>query len=176
MHRLNNTEFFTGADGKSAMMSNGQVTIQLTANSPMVPVMADWLKSNRPKSYLELKSHYKNDFRIVRQAVKCMFGSLDGMPDISGDFVNYEVVHCPLRGEELCPFSEKICNPASEHNLSFREVEVAKLIATGSTDKEVAEQLFLSVHTVSNHRKHIFKKLNLRSKQDLTKYVIDHNI
>jgi len=49
-------------------------------------------------------------------------------------------------------------------SLSSRETELVHLIAEGMTNKEIAEKLFLSVHTVKTHRKNIIKKLGFTFK------------
>ena len=60
--------------------------------------------------------------------------------------------------------------------LSAREAEVTGLIASGLTNKEIANQLFLSTHTVSTHRKNIMRKLNLKSVSELTLYAVKTGI
>jgi DNA-binding CsgD family transcriptional regulator len=45
------------------------------------------------------------------------------------------------------------------HNISDREFEIIKLIEKGLTSKQIAEKLFLSAHTVDNHRSKILKKM-----------------
>jgi len=54
--------------------------------------------------------------------------------------------------------------------LTQREREVLQLIAHGSTSKQVAERLAVSIHTVSNHRKHICRKLSLHSTAELVAF------
>lgn len=54
--------------------------------------------------------------------------------------------------------------------LSDREKEVLRLIAQGYTNREIAERLCISVHTVQTHREHIMEKLNLQSRGELLKY------
>ncbi len=56
--------------------------------------------------------------------------------------------------------------------LTAREREVLQLIAEGRSTKEIAELLCVSVKTVSTHREHLMKKLNLYSIAGLTKYAI----
>ena len=56
--------------------------------------------------------------------------------------------------------------------LTPRETEVLKLIAEGNANKEIADALFLSVHTVERHRANIMKKLNLKKTADLVRYAI----
>ncbi len=52
-------------------------------------------------------------------------------------------------------------------NSSASEVAVVRLVATGATNREVGEQLFLSAHTVNAHLRHIFTKLGIRSRVEL---------
>jgi DNA-binding CsgD family transcriptional regulator len=53
--------------------------------------------------------------------------------------------------------------------LSASEVAVVKLVATGATNREVGEQLFLSPHTVNAHLRRIFAKLGIRSRVELAR-------
>lgn len=48
--------------------------------------------------------------------------------------------------------------------LSAREAEIVHLIAEGLANKEIAERLFLSIHTIKTHRKNIIKKLGFTFK------------
>jgi len=56
--------------------------------------------------------------------------------------------------------------------LSPRELEVLKLIAEGSSSKEIAATLVLSIKTVERHRANILKKLGMRDRVELTRYAI----
>ena len=56
--------------------------------------------------------------------------------------------------------------------LTPRETEVLRLIAEGKANKEIAEALFVSVHTVERHRANIMAKLNLKNTADLVRYAI----
>jgi DNA-binding NarL/FixJ family response regulator len=53
--------------------------------------------------------------------------------------------------------------------LSDREQEVLTLIATGSTNKEIAGQLHLSPHTVKEHTSAIYRKLGVRNRAEATR-------
>ncbi len=57
--------------------------------------------------------------------------------------------------------------------LTEREIEIIKLIKNGMTNKEIAEQLFLSPRTVETHRARILKKLDLKNSLSLIKYIND---
>ena len=61
------------------------------------------------------------------------------------------------------------CSPTS---LSQREIEVIEYIAQGLTAAEVADKMCLSVHTISTHRKNIFKKLGVNSTTELVRYAL----
>jgi two-component system, NarL family, response regulator NreC len=60
--------------------------------------------------------------------------------------------------------------------LSPRETDVLRLMALGHTNREIAEQLSLSVRTVETHRAHIQQKLGLSSRPDLTRYALSHGL
>jgi len=60
--------------------------------------------------------------------------------------------------------------------LSSREITIVKLIAQGLTNQEIADELFLSKHTVITHRKNITNKLNIKTVSGLTVYAILNNI
>jgi DNA-binding NarL/FixJ family response regulator len=56
--------------------------------------------------------------------------------------------------------------PGANVNLSVREEEVLILLSKGHTNKEIADQLSLSVETVGSHLKHIYEKLHVRSRAE----------
>ena len=67
--------------------------------------------------------------------------------------------------------------PGQIHELlSNREFDVLKLIASGKSVSEIAEQLSLSVTTVSTYRARILEKLKMRSNADLTRYALEKNL
>jgi DNA-binding CsgD family transcriptional regulator len=55
------------------------------------------------------------------------------------------------------------------------ELTVARLVARGLTNREVAEQLFVSPHTVSSHLRSIFAKLEINSRLALARIAADHD-
>ncbi|HEX5712986.1 MAG TPA: response regulator transcription factor [Solirubrobacterales bacterium] len=60
--------------------------------------------------------------------------------------------------------------------LSPRETEVLRLMALGHTNREIGEQLDLSIRTVETHRAHIQQKLGLSSRPELTRYALDRRL
>ena len=60
----------------------------------------------------------------------------------------------------------------NQETLSQREKEIVICVVKGMTNKEIAENLFLSIHTVITHRRNISKKLQIHSAAGLTIYAI----
>jgi DNA-binding CsgD family transcriptional regulator len=56
-------------------------------------------------------------------------------------------------------------------SLTDSEIAVAQLVAEGLTNRDVAERLFISPHTVSGHLRNIFMKLNVKSRVELARVV-----
>lgn len=60
----------------------------------------------------------------------------------------------------------------NSESLSQREKEIVICVVKGMTNKEIAEKLFLSIHTVITHRRNISRKLQIHSAAGLTIYAI----
>jgi two-component system, NarL family, invasion response regulator UvrY len=60
--------------------------------------------------------------------------------------------------------------------LSDREFEVLKMIGEGKTPSQIAENLFLSVKTISTYRTRILEKMKLKTSAELVHYVIKNNL
>lgn len=60
----------------------------------------------------------------------------------------------------------------SKNELSAREKEIVVCVARGMTNKEIADQLYLSTHTIISHRRNIAAKLEIHSASGLTIYAI----
>jgi DNA-binding CsgD family transcriptional regulator len=71
-------------------------------------------------------------------------------------------------------FSTEDSNSVVERNkeLSLREKDVLKLIAQGSTNKDIADKLNISLNTVLTHRKNITARLGIKTVSGLTFYAI----
>lgn len=68
-------------------------------------------------------------------------------------------------------------SPVEEkESLSSREKEIVSYVVKGYTNQEIADKLFLSIHTVITHRRNIAKKLEIHSATGLTIYAIVNKI
>jgi len=74
----------------------------------------------------------------------------------------------------LADYDNNLSN--SEDVLSKREQDTLRLIALGLTQKEIADKLFISTHTVVSHRKNITRKLGIKTVSGLTVYAILNNL
>jgi DNA-binding CsgD family transcriptional regulator len=73
----------------------------------------------------------------------------------------------------------EIRQPHDEKNasgLSPREEQVLRLVATGKTNRSIAEELFISEKTVARHVSNIFDKLGVSSRAAATAYAYQHNL
>ena len=71
---------------------------------------------------------------------------------------------------------ESVSNKNSIDILTNREQEVLDMVAVGFTNKDIAENLHLSEHTVKKHITNILYKLDMRNRKDLIIYVKENNI
>ena len=81
-----------------------------------------------------------------------------------------------IHSDLLEVFEEKPEVLDTTNDISEREREIVKYVALGFTNKEIAEKLFLSVHTVTTHRKNITNKLDIKTISGLTIYAILNGI
>ena len=100
-------------------------------------------------------------------------------------FENELALHCAIEDEILLPALAKndqtikthqLDIPNETEELSVREQEVLVHIVKGLSNKEIADALCLSAHTVMSHRKNIVRKLNIHSIAGLTIYAIVNGI
>jgi two-component system, NarL family, invasion response regulator UvrY len=78
----------------------------------------------------------------------------------------------PRLADDVEPTAEKPLHDA----LSDRELEVFRMIAAGMTATQIAEELFLSVKTISTYRSRILEKMNMKTNAELMHYAIKNNM
>lgn len=102
---------------------------------------------------------------LLIAAKKVLGGKTYLSPEISE-----KVVEGYLEGKK------SVRSKTSWETLTAREREILKLIAEGCKNKEIAEDLCISVKTVEKHRANLMEKLNLHNAQALTAFAIDHGL
>ena len=89
----------------------------------------------------------------------------------AADVATAENIYAQLGVEPAQP-----CGPTSPGGLTKREIEVLKRIAGGATNRQVAEQLFISEKTVGRHLANIYTKLGVSSRTAAVAWAHQHNV
>jgi DNA-binding NarL/FixJ family response regulator len=66
--------------------------------------------------------------------------------------------------------------PDDARGVTARELQVLRLIAAGKSNREIADELFISEHTVARHVQNIFAKLDVSSRAAATAFAFSHNL
>ncbi|WP_296623470.1 response regulator [Marivirga sp.] len=91
----------------------------------------------------------------------------------------YEAILRVQSGKFYYDKIQDFANPNEEiaaYKLGDREIEVIKLLAKGLGTNEIAEQLFISKHTVSTHRKNILNKTGVNNTTQLIQFAHDNKL
>lgn len=127
------------------------------------------------------------DESILREALRA--GALGYIVKRAADGELLDALRCVARGDPYVHNSMtralfQALQPVepAEHSvvpveaLTPRELEVLRLLAHGYTNRQVAEQLSVSIRTAEGHRSNLMSKLNLRSRLDLVEYAQKHSL
>jgi two-component system invasion response regulator UvrY len=96
-----------------------------------------------------------------------------------------KAIHKVLAGRKYISASlaEKLAEGAGESSgkpghelLSDRELQVFQLIASGKTVSEIADEISLSVNTISTYRARVLEKLGLNNNAEITRYALDNQL
>ena len=66
--------------------------------------------------------------------------------------------------------------PGSGAQLTARELQVLRHVAKGQSNREIAEDLFISENTVKNHIRNLLEKLQLKSRMEAAMYAVRSNL
>jgi len=108
--------------------------------------------------YLTKTSPPEELVRAVRQLMR------------TGRYINEEV------GAALAQFAQDDRPGAPHERLSDREHEVLRLLTAGKTISDIADELSLSVKTVSTYRSRLVEKLGVRTTSDLVRYGLEYKL
>jgi DNA-binding NarL/FixJ family response regulator len=148
-----------------------------------------WLKERNPGlKIILLSGEVKKEF--VKAGVQA---GIDGyLPKDVEKLVLLKAIRTVMNGEKF--FNEAITTLVFEDfyqkekatsnvrqqlmttDLTKRELEVFRLIANGRSNKEVADELFISIKTVDTHKSHILEKLGLKNTAEMVKYAIKNKL
>lgn len=147
-----------------------------------------WIKEqNSTIKIIIISSEIKKEF--VSAGIKC---GIDGyLPKDVDKATLVEAIRSVMQGQKY--FNAAITNLVFEDfynsektgkkenrktskDLTARENQILELIASGKSNQEVADTLFLSIKTVETHKANILGKLGLKNMAELVKYAIKNNI
>jgi DNA-binding NarL/FixJ family response regulator len=147
-----------------------------------------WIKEQNPDmKIIIISSEIKKEF--VSTGIKC---GIDGyLPKDTDKATLIEAIRAVSQGQKY--FNKAITNLIFEDfykgekegtkrgrkialDLTKREHEVLELVATGKSNQEVADELFISIKTVETHKTNILEKLGLKNTAELVRYAIKNNI
>lgn len=166
---------FMNLDDGEVLVVGGDKSTNLRELPQLVDSMFRQIHTRYPQAFAELVNKYSRSrnnpawfkYLCVRRFVMCNFGEYDLHRydiDEAGRW-NLERVHCPLRGE--CSHENIICRPVAGTCLSAHEMEIATLLCEGIPLEDIAAKHNISIHTVRNHRRNIYRKLGIRNRRAL---------
>ena len=118
-----------------------------TAQAYFTPQMVQQIRKTKPNTGV-----VGLEMQPMRRQIQVQFDAL----------INTFMTHNDVRSTLISFFQAREQRP-QQPQLSRREIEVLQLLVKGKTAKEIGEELFISVHTVTSHRKNISAKLGIRS-------------
>jgi len=121
------------------------------------------IKSNYPDVHILVLTTYESDADILRAIETGATGYLlkdTPREELFGAIRIVAQGQSPLAPGVAARLMQRVRNP-EEEGLSTREIEVLELVAHGTSNKEIAKQLWVSETTVKSHMLHIFDKLSV---------------
>jgi len=138
------------------------------------------IKTNFPKCKIIILSYFKNK-QTIDSFLK---DNINGF--ISKDCEEqtiFDALYKIQNGERyLCPktlnalMDVLVLPSADDEKLTIREFEILKQIAQGNNGKNIASDLFISIHTFRTHRKNIMKKTGRHTTSELILYALEKKI
>ena len=145
-----------------------EVLRQIKDRKPKLPVL---ILSMYPEDQFALRvlkagaSGYLNKESAPEELINALRKASNGAKYISDTLL-----------EEIADTLDFTTERPAQEILSDREFQVLCLIASGKTSREIAEELSLSVKTVSTYRSRILEKMRMKNNSELTYYAIKNQI
>ena len=128
---------------------------------------------NREKEIKRIRKNH-TDFSIV----EIHLGIVDNqsLALLDSSFTLFDTAEQILSRLEKTGTGNESKLPTNDDNLTERELDVLTQLVHGHSNKEIADSLNISIHTVMTHRKNIAAKTGIRSQSGLTIYAISKKI
>jgi len=144
------------------------VVQQVKQNFPKLPVLILSIHPEEQYAIRVLKAGaagYLSKDAATEELVKAVQRVLQGRKYIS-----------PSIAEKMAADLDQDTSKPPHEILSDREFDIFKMIAAGKTVSDIAEQLSLSITTVSTYRARILAKMNMKANAELTRYGLENKL
>ncbi len=135
---------------------------------PKLPVLVHSMHSEEEFAIRALKtgaSGYMSKAELPEQLIKAIHQILTGRKYIS-----------PSLAEQLAAEIEKPSDKPVHETLSNREHQIMLMIAGGKSPSQIAEELSLSIKTVSSYRARILDKMRMKTNAEIIRYSIENKL
>jgi len=128
------------------------------------------LRKHFPQTYIIMQTVFDDDDNLFNSLLAGAHGYL--LKNTPTDKIIESILEVANGGAPMTPsiarrvlayFSQKPASNKEEYNLSPRETEILQWLVKGYSQKMVAAELYLSKHTINNHIKNIYQKLQVHS-------------
>ncbi len=181
------------SSGKEAMEQVGILNPDIVITEADMPEdvyleLTQRIKEVPPHTKIMVLTHAKQEsalFRALKLGARAYLTKHIGVDDLISTVHRVHagevIISAPMAAKMLDEFvlmeEKKDTGSADqETNLSKRELEVLQLVAGGTTNKEVAEDLFISENTVKGHLSRILEKMNVRNRQQAVVMAMEKGI
>jgi DNA-binding NarL/FixJ family response regulator len=155
-------------NGKEAVALTGELRPDVVLMDLRMPEMdgvtaIGHIKAEHPEVQILVLTTYESDADILRAIETGATGYLlkdTPRQELFGAIRQVAQGKSPLAPGVAARLMQRMRDPAEE-GLSTREIEVLELVARGTSNKEIAKQLWVSETTVKSHMLHIFDKLGV---------------
>ena len=148
-----------GSDGLEA-------TKQIKQELPDITIVILTVRDDEEKLFKAIKNGaqgYLLKNMSSKVIVKLLRGAMRGEAAITPEMAGRMLEEFRRLSHEV-PLKE-----GNEADLTRREIEVLGRVATGATDKEIADELTISIHTVKSHMRNILAKLHVRTRREASR-------
>ena len=138
------------------------------------PYLSGYILVILPLSIFEMNERLLNQIFSHVRKIKYLYLNLNEKDENSGDSFNLhdpKVLIVNKINESLDALGTK-SESGTIDELTKREIDVLQLVSKGLANKEVADRLSISIHTVISHRKNISEKTGIKSASGLTMYAV----